>query len=267
MIKFEITNYTYNDLENNLEIIREFNIDSICVTNHFNSIDSIIVAQYIKAKLPHINITLNYAINKYYNDSIEDQYNHFVSFLQKSITFNVNNILLVSGNAKNRIKSSDLLVYAKNYDSFLHNVNIGVAYNPFFIERKKDEEKYLLKLKLSNTNVTGVYFQLGDNLIKIRSGINFTKKLSSIYKRRIEIWVSILFPTLHTISRLKNKPWKGVCYSKKFLNNSNFRILKTANLIKLVQKNNVNAVFCIYPFTKENLQQFMDFYGSLNIRN
>ncbi len=162
-------------------------------------------------------ICLHYSIaNNYRGDPIKatDRFIKFVDWVEQ-----VNprlNLLLVSGGRKKKLTTPRLLeIYKSAFPTSRRR--FGVVFNPFHPDL--DSEKQALRRKLHTGLVDSIYFQLGDDLTKLQSGLKFVQaELGYLgLSQNIRLFGSVLYVTRWNLLKLQFRPLTGVFYSSSFL--------------------------------------------------
>ena len=234
-IKHEVTITSQEQFEYYQQKIENRELKSICLTNKQKSLSNIQVAKQFKKISPDLDITLNYSLVNHYSRNESEVYQNFVNFIGNASDLNLNEILLVSGNPKRKIDGLKIFEFLRSFDGFNNQVKLAAAFNPF---DSNLEEVDRLKQKLKFDFVKSIYFQLGDDIEKINKGIDLIKNT----KPETDIWVSILNPTPTKLNSLKFRPWHGVKYSDRFLNDINFAKKQNAEIIKLCEGQNYGVL-------------------------
>jgi hypothetical protein len=188
-----------------------------------------------------LKMTLNYAICNHYNKNDKILLENFLDFYKNCLKFEfIKEILIISGSSQRKKGTNFLLSELANSNFKTETkLSLAVAYNPFLNDLDLEIEQQKLDKKLSTKLVQTVYFQLGDNTQKLIKGIKF---LRQNYKNQ-KIIISILKPNEQKLASLRFRPWKGVFYSQKFLNNFEFAKQKTAELEQIAKSLKVGIIW------------------------
>ncbi len=248
-LRFELSFKNILQLENQL---------NFCISNNINKINipckGLIKKEFLNEALTcigenykNLDIIFHYSLYHQYTKNKENSYLDFLNFIKKYKSYNNKEILLVSGS--NKKKNFEVLHVLKNLKKEKHlNINIGIAYNPYLKNYYNDcEERVRLEKKLSSKLTKSIWLQFGTDINLLEKEIDFLKDI--IIKNSpnrddgsINIYGSLLIPSLQFISRFKYRPWKGVFISEKYLNSlDNFRAF-TEDLIEIYLDNNICPV-------------------------
>lgn len=253
---FEITFKNFENVDDICNLLKKYKILNINITNKSKDIDNLEIASLIKQKLNFtVNVVTNYSIQVHKKRSIQDQYNDFILYNQKSLEIGIKENLLISGVPKHKIQTKDLLKYSKN-KILSTDVSIGVAFNPFLQGLELEIEHQNLCTKLENKNVKSVYFQLGEDVSMLNEGINFVFKK----QKYLNIFISVLIPNLEILTKMSFRMWHGVFYTQKFLKNLDYAKNLTKQILVLCKEKNIKPLLCIYPFKSLNIENFYEDY-------
>jgi hypothetical protein len=165
-----------------------------------------------------------------------ERLNDFIKILHKH---KIKEFLLVSGNPKMKLDVLEALkllkdkleseeLYCNIQDNGLQTkINIGIAYNPY--SKNLELENARLKDKLESTNVTSVWLQLGQDLEKLKTGVDFIRTI----KPNSSIVNSILLPSKTLLKSLQFRPWSGVFYTDEFYNSLDFALQNVKDMKQL----------------------------------
>jgi hypothetical protein len=164
-------------------------------------------------KVNSINIIPTFSCKANYDKNASSTYDIFLGFINTIKSFNLNQILLVSGNPKLKLDSLEVL-NEFNDSSF----NIAVAYNPYSKDLVTENQRLLEKLK--HPNVNQVWLQLGQNCDKLKIAFQFIKSINP----ELQIVNCILEPNMKLLKSLQFRPWSGVYYTDQFYNDLDFAL-------------------------------------------
>lgn len=246
-MQFEITVKEYSKIKEIGMILKKYNIKKICITQKFKYMNNIEVSRQLLEIIPELEITLNFSICENYHDDYSLIENDFLKFMDEANILGIKRFLIISGVPRKLYTTLDLLKFLKFRD--LKDNQIFCAYNPFLTNYLGDDEEEKLRYKEASKIISGIYYQLGDDIYKLRSGI----KLSKHIMKGKKFYGSILVPNTFILNNLKYKPWYGVKYSDEFLNNITYSNKKTIELLKIYKENDIEPLVDIIPFSPQNL--------------
>ena len=248
-LRFELSFKNILQLENQL---------NFCISNNINKINipckGLIKKEFLNEALIYIcenyknfDVIFHYSLYHQYTRNKEKSYLEFLTFIKKYKYYNNNEILLVSGS--NKKKNFEVLDVLRDFKKEKHlNINIGTSYNPYLKNYYNNaEERVRLEKKLSSKLTKSIWLQFGTDINLLEKEIDFLKDTiinnsSNRNDESINIFGSLLIPSLQFISRFKYRPWKGVFISDKYLNSlEKFRAF-TKDLIEIYLENNIIPV-------------------------
>jgi hypothetical protein len=222
---------TQNDLDKYLEILKQGIYSNVSITSKKGNMNLITVlssisdcpyqgagseADWGNFVIPTFSCKANYSQNAY------QTYKEFLEFIKTLKVFNLNQILLVSGNPKMKLGTLEVLEQFED-----EAIKIGVAYNPYSKDLKTENQRLIAKLKYPNVNQ--VWLQLGQDLDKLKAAVEFIKNI----KPEIKIVNSILLPNKNLLKALQFRPWSGVYYTDQFYNNLDFALQNAEQMQQL----------------------------------
>jgi len=241
-IRFELSFKNISQLDNKLNFCKLNNIKNINIPckglikkDLFNS-----TIKYISKNYNHFNVTYHYSLYHQYSKNKEKSYQDFLDFVKFSHTYRNYEILLVSGsNKKKNFDSVDVLAYLKKEKNL--KVKLGIAYNPYlkkyyniFSERER------LERKISTGFINSIWFQYGTDIKELQNEVNYLKQVAKYEK--INLFGSLLIPSIQFIARFKFRPWKGVHISENLLCSIDNFYNFTRDLVQFYEDNNINPV-------------------------
>lgn len=250
--RFELNIKTFENIEKIAQLLLKYNIKKVSITNKESSIPSLIILKKLKEIIPDLDILLIYSISVNFekNDSIESMGKKFNNFINEARVNGVIDFLIVSGNPKKIISTIEVLNYfrSNNFEQ-----KFSVAFNPFLNNYLGDDERSRIQLKLGTGKVNGIYFQIGENILKLREGYNFLNS-----KTENKIYGSVILPNLKVLNGFKYRKWKGVELSEKFLNDLNYAKKSTKEIIDFYRKNDVDLYIILQPFTEKQIEDLLE---------
>jgi len=241
-LRFELSFKNISQLENKLIFCKLNNIKNINIPckgiikkDFFNS-----TIKYISKYHQEFNLTYHYSLYHQYSQNKEKSYQDLLKFLKNSYLNRNYEILLVSGS--NKKKNFDLLdVLSKLKEEKNLKVKLGIAYNPYLKKYYNDtSERERLDRKLSSGLINSIWFQYGTDLKELQNEVNYLKKITKYEK--INLFGSLLIPSIQFIARFKFRPWKGVHISEKFLCSIDDFHAFTMDLVQFYEENNITPV-------------------------
>jgi 5,10-methylenetetrahydrofolate reductase len=171
-----------------------------------------------------IKIIPTFSCSVNYDQNAIETFIKFIQFTQTLKQYNINQILLVSGNPKMKLDTLEVLKQFKDSD-----FKIAVAYNPY--SKNIEIENKRLMQKLSHPNVNQVWLQLGQDFEKLKVATKFIRDT----KPQIQIVNSILQSTKSLLKSLQFHPWSGVYYTDEFYNDLDFALQNVQEMKQLSQ--------------------------------
>ncbi len=263
-LRFELSFKDISQLENKLNFcklnkIKNINIPckGIIKKDFFNS-----TIKYISKYHQEFNVTYHYSLYHQYSQNKEKSYQDLLDFLKNSY-LNINyEILLVSGS--NKKKDFDVLnVLSRIKEEKNLKVKLGIAYNPYLKKYFNiTSERERLDRKLSSRLINSIWFQYGTDIKELQNEVNYLKKVAKYEK--INLFGSILIPSIQFIARFKFRPWKGVHISEKFLGSKDEFYYFTRDLVQFYEDNNITPVIETDFTSLEKLDFIYSFFRNKN---
>ena len=198
------------------------------------------VIKYIGSNYKEAEIIYHYSLFHQFSKNQKNSLSDLLKFIKICREYNNKEILLVSGSRKKKnFEVTNILNKLRDED-----IKLGVAYNPYFIEKNDIhlERDNLIK-KVNSGLVNSIWLQFGSNLEILNKEIQFIKKIikdqSYPSKNAIKLYGSILVPSKQFLARFKFRPWKGVYLSHDFLNSLEISTSITKEIYKLYSENNI----------------------------
>jgi hypothetical protein len=164
-------------------------------------------------KINSTSVIPTFSCKANYDQSFYATYNNFLTFINSLKNFNIDQILLVSGNPSMKLNTIEVLKQFGN-----PNIKVAVAYNPY--SKDLDNENLRIGEKLLYSNVNQVWLQLGQDLDKLKTAVEFIRQINP----NIVIVNSVLEPTTKLLKSLQFRPWSGVYYTDEFYNSLDFAL-------------------------------------------
>ena len=202
--------------------LKTLTFNTISITNKKVDTPILEIISKIQQNKPELQIIPYYSL-KYHQRSDLDQTTQ--EFFHNLVEFQKSNILetlLISGVAKPKYDSLNVLQNLKTLYTTQTLPRIAVAYNPFLTNQELEVENNRLLNKLQTEIVSSVYFQIGIDINIIKKAVLNLRKIQP----NIKIYLSLINPTPTRLAQLRYRPWKGVYLSKNYLSSS-----ETANNI------------------------------------
>jgi hypothetical protein len=210
-----------------------------------------------------LKITPTFSCSSKYETNSTKTFQKFLEFTSILKQFNIQDLILVSGNPKMKLDTLEALHLLENETQFYEvqpkpskaqhkgfsrfaqndryivddsHLNIGVAYNPYSKTLEQEKQRLIAKLKYSKVNK--VWLQLGQDCYKLITAVEFIRKL----KPEIQITNSILMPNPKLLQSLKFRPWSGVYYTDKFYNDIKFANTNVEEMKKISRELNLEIL-------------------------
>lgn len=232
-----------------INLIQSIGINSAGIVNKDKNVDNLKIAKEILQIDSNFKLMSHFSIQYHYNRDLQIIKSDFLSYSQKARNLGIEDILIISGSAQRKNTSLELL---NSLEDDLE-INLAVAYNPYFPDQTAENERF--KVKLKNQNVKKVYFQIGEDLKKLKDGIDFASSQNS----EIEIWSCLLIPNKTFQRNFRFRPWSGVNLSERFLNNLEYANMRTREIYDILKIEDVNVFFEVSPFGERNIELIGDF--------
>lgn len=235
-MRYEITAKQYSDIEFLIETLIKKKIKKIALTQKNTIINNVEVARQLRERIPDLDISITFSIINNYAKNTEEIKLKFLKLLEEAKKINVDKILIVSGSPRKLYSSTELLSDLKYIDT--SPTKIYCVFNPFLTGPQGEDEYKRLMHKISTKKVFGIYIQLGDDLMKLKTGLRFLKAKA----KGIEINGSILIPNQAMLNKLKFRPWNGVKFSQKYLNSLDFANKKTKEIERIYKSEKIGLL-------------------------
>ncbi len=224
----ELNIKTQENLTKYLEVLKSQDYSEVSITSKKNNLDLVTVLNTLQNN--KLKIIPTFSCSSNYNQNANQTYKEFLSFVKILKQNKINQLLLVSGNPKMKLETLKVLEQFGNESddqSEYQSIKIAVAYNLYC--KNMDIENQRLKAKLVYPNVNQVWLQLGQDLEKLKTGVDFIRKINP----NIVIINSVLMPTQSLLKSLQFRPWAGVYYCDQFYNDINFALKSTGEMKRL----------------------------------
>ena len=241
-LRFELSFKNIAQLESKL---------NFCKSNKINNINIpckgiikkeffISTIRYIYKHYQEFNVTYHYSLYHQYSQNKEKSYQELLDFLKNSHLNRNHEILLVSGS--NKKKNFDVLnVLSKIKEEKNLKIKLGIAYNPYLKKYYNDNsERERFERKLSSGLINSIWFQYGTDIKELQNEVNYLKNVAK--HEKLNLFGSILIPSIQFIARFKFRPWKGVLISEKFLCSLDDFYDFTRDLVEFYEDNNITPV-------------------------
>ncbi len=259
-LRFELSFKNISQLENKLKFckfnkIKNINIPckGILKKDFFNS-----TIKYISNYHQEFNVTYHYSLYHQYSQNKEKSYQDLLDFLKNSYLNRNYEILLVSGsNKKKNFDVLDVLREIKEEKNL--KVKLGIAYNPYLMKYYNNtSERERFDRKLSSGLINSIWFQYGTDINELQNEFNYLKKVTK--HEKINLFGSLLIPSIQFIARFKFRPWKGVHVSEKLLCSLDDFYDFTRDLVCFYKKNNITPVIETDFATSDKLDIIYSFF-------
>ncbi len=200
------------------------------------------VRSFTKFNSSTTSLCVHYSISNNYYGSYELAVEKFFDFVQfVKLLAPTTKILLVSGGQHKKLRTAKLLnIYQQKYGT---QKDFGVAYNPFEVDILSENRS--LQQKLNSGLVSQIYFQLGDDLMKLQKGIKFVK--NELNQRqlqdKVKLFGCVLYLNKINLLKMRFRPLRGVFYTKKFLNNLDNAKTVNNEIISLYKNNDIIPIW------------------------
>ena len=241
-LRFELSFKNISQLENKLKFckfnkIKNINIPckGILKKDFFNS-----TIKYISNYHQEFNVTYHYSLYHQYSQNKEKSYQDLLDFLKNSYLNRNYEILLVSGsNKKKNFDVLDVLREIKEEKNL--KVKLGIAYNPYLMKYYNNtSERERFDRKISSGLINSIWFQYGTDINELQNEVNYLKKI--VKYENINLFGSLLIPSIQFIARFKFRPWKGVHISERFLGSIDDFYNFTKDLVQFYEDNNITPL-------------------------
>jgi hypothetical protein len=159
-----------------------FVVTHIGLTNKNGMPDTIDVLKEMKKFLPEVVFTPYYSFKNHTNKDPEIITNNFDSFIEDAKKLELPDVLLISGEPKPKFEILKGLEHASIADDVEELPAMSVAFNPFLEGEDLIVEQTRLIEKLQFEFVKNIYFQIGFDEKKLKSGVSFSS-YNSCYKK------------------------------------------------------------------------------------
>jgi hypothetical protein len=254
-MQFELGVKSIAQIQPLLELIEKHQITDISLPDKPTWLPNLELARGLLAQNSKLKITLNFAVANHYTKKT-DIFSTFSDFVAQANAVGIKDFLVVSGGQKKKVDSLDLLTKIGG----LSDINrFYCAYNPYLDNSELELENQRLIVKLDTGVVTGVYLQIGTDIAKLKSGLDFIYSLNPT----IKVLGCLLIPNPSILNSLNFRPWKGVRLDKEYVLNYNFAEQKTTEIYQIYRDCGVIPLIEIMPFQTQNLFNFYQKYASI----
>jgi hypothetical protein len=180
--------------------------------------------------MPAANVCVHYSLKYNTQKSVEQSFSYFNGFLSKAEQMGVAEILVISGSGdKKALNTVSCLQMLRESENHATNVNIAVAFNPYFPDDKnRSVEVDRLSAKLATGMVSTIYLQFGSDTSLLKEGLIAINKALESYGasddklkranfKEVKVIGSVMIPSKQLLARMKFRPWNGVYLSETFL--------------------------------------------------
>lgn len=213
-------------------------------------------AKNIMKVMPSANVCAHYSLKYNSVKSVDLSFTKFEKFLSDAEAIGVSEVMVISGSGdKKALNTVTCLEMLSRSDSHAaRNIDIGIAYNPYFPDSKnKTLEIDRLASKLSTGMVQTIYLQFGSDTALLREGVQVIKNaLAKHYKefegksrggcKNIKVVGSIMIPSKVLLARMKFRPWNGVFLSDLFLGDVSDAEMIVREILDIYSKNDVEVL-------------------------
>tara|TARA_B100000700_G_scaffold283563_1_gene336080 strand:- start:1118 stop:1957 length:840 start_codon:yes stop_codon:yes gene_type:complete len=251
-LRLEISFNSFEELRLILLFYDKYNLKKVNIPckNNLKKEFLIRAIRISREEFPHIDIIPHFSIQHEFNRNKINTINSFKFFLRDVKTLGCKEVLLVSGSQKKKTLDSVSILNQKNCIPLLsnHEIQLGVAFNPYLSKGLYVNEIHRLQKKVHSGCVNSIWIQFGTDINLLSKRIRFIKNYldTNYYNKsgisKISFYGSILIPSKQFISRFKFRPWKGVYCSTEFLDSvdkGNYFIIK---LLSFYQQNNITPI-------------------------
>ena len=251
-LRLEISFNSFEELRLILLFYDKYNLKKVNIPckNNLKKEFLIRAIRISREEFPHIDIIPHFSIQHEFNRNKINTINSFKFFLRDVKTLGCKEVLLVSGSQKKKTLDSVSILNQKNCIPLLsnHEIQLGVAFNPYLSKGLYVNEIHRLQKKVHSGCVNSIWIQFGTDINLLSKRIRFIKNYldTNYYNKsgtsKISFYGSILIPSRQFISRFKFRPWKGVYCSTEFLDSvdkGNYFIIK---LLSFYQQNNITPI-------------------------
>ncbi len=128
------------------------------------------VIEFIGINYSQLDVIYHYSLFHQFSRNNDNSYKEFLYFIQECKKYKNKEILLISGTKKRKnFEVIDFLYKIKSINNL--NLNLGVAYNPYYTNRDDiDKERKNLIEKINSGLINSIWLQFGSdvNLLNIR---------------------------------------------------------------------------------------------------
>jgi hypothetical protein len=147
-------------------------------------------------------------------------------------------VLLVSGSngklGKREINSLTCLQHLQLNKFDLNGIELGVAFNPYFKDKKDQEiERKRISDKIETKYVSHIWLQYGTDIQLLKESIEFLNSLESIKSKKVRLIGSLFIPSKVLLARMKFRPWNGVFLSDAYLNDLEEAVKITKEIVNV----------------------------------
>ncbi len=242
--QLELTIHDQTELNAAVETATTQHLSQLNLTDKASTLSVLESAGRLAREAPALPLSLHYSIMHHYDGNArraQENLQHFLAAAGQIET--VSELLLLSGSARRSFDSITALetiadTSAKEIE-LPSTVSLGVAYNPFLQDDALLEEKERLFRKLQTGLVSRIYFQLGDDIVALRSGLTYLQQ----QRPDLPISAALLIPTEENIKHLRDRGWKGVRFSADYLQDVDSAAKRTQQLLEIYSQYDVEPLW------------------------
>lgn len=215
------------------------------IPNKVKSDDTFSTARLIRDQFQNmpLDVCTHYSLKYNSCRNCDDTFLLFEEYITNAQDSGISKVLLISGGGeKKKANSLKCLQYlqGKKFDTTVYNVEIGVAFNPYFAnEELMEMEKQRLKDKVSTGLVSHIWLQFGSDSVALRRSLLFLQNLEG---GDIKIFGSVMMPSAVLLARMKFRPWSGVFLSERFLSSVDEAVTITREILEVYREFNVEPL-------------------------
>lgn len=200
------------------------------LANKVKNDNLLVSAKNIINIIPAANVCVHYSLKYNTQKSVDQSFSYFNGFLSKAEQMGVAEILIISGSGdKKALNTVSCLQMLRESENHATNVDIAVAFNPYFPDAKnRSIEVDRLSAKLATGMVSTIYLQFGSDISLLKEGLTAINKALESYgasdtklkrmnAKEIKVIGSVMIPSKQLLARMKFRPWNGVYLSENFL--------------------------------------------------
>ncbi|MGA1046855.1 MAG: hypothetical protein ACO3UU_02510 [Minisyncoccia bacterium] len=234
----ELSIYSIDFKDKLISTISNQTINKISITNKKYNTPILDIIKKIQNINPKLDIIPYYSLKYHQGASLQITTMDFISYLEAYKALSIEEVLLISGVAKSKYNTIQVLDMLRPIYKSDQYPKIAVAYNPFLTGVNLKIENDYIKSKIQSGIIYSVYLQIGIDLKIIQESIQYLRQLQP----NLDIYISLINPTPTRLAQFNYRPWKGVYLPQEYLHSSTNAIAINKSIYNLAKKLNFHII-------------------------